>query len=240
MGQIEESEFQAIINEYNDYLLQLSYLYVKEWNSAEDIVQDVFINYWLKSNEFKGKSNRETIELPVKMFSSFLNYVLENKYVEQEDVLSTLRYIDVKNETTLNKSFIVTFDCGRTACASAFMIVNEKMQIMTPLGEGTITSELMYSPDNENVMFLLSNADKTKQRIVVINLKSNSQSRIPTANHEYFSYYNWSITNIVWLTNKKISLTVANIEPNSNEAIKQWLQKSDKPTNTIEITLPYK
>lgn len=60
MGQIGESEFQVIINEYNDYLLQLSYLYVKEWNTAEDIVQDVFISYWLKSNEFKGNSSLKT------------------------------------------------------------------------------------------------------------------------------------------------------------------------------------
>ncbi|MED3550209.1 sigma-70 family RNA polymerase sigma factor [Cytobacillus praedii] len=60
MGQIGESEFQTIIYEYNDYLLQLSYLYVKEWNTAEDIVQEVFINYWLKSNEFKGNSSIKT------------------------------------------------------------------------------------------------------------------------------------------------------------------------------------
>ncbi|MED3550210.1 hypothetical protein [Cytobacillus praedii] len=190
--------------------------------------------------KMKNYLNGETVELPIYMFSSFLDYVKENKYGEQEEVLSALRYIDVKNDTTLNKSFVVTFDCGRTACASAFMIVNEKMQVMTPLGEGTITSDLIYSPDNENVMFLLSNAEKTKQRIVVINFKSNSQSRIPTAYHEYFSYYNWPISNTAWLTNEKISITLAKIESNTNEAIKQWLQKSDKPTHTLEITLPYK
>ena len=47
MGQIGESEFQAIVIEYNDYLLSSCYLYVKEWNAVEDIVQDVFISYWL-------------------------------------------------------------------------------------------------------------------------------------------------------------------------------------------------
>lgn len=33
---------------------------MKEWNTAEDIVQEVFINYWLKSNEFKGNSSLKT------------------------------------------------------------------------------------------------------------------------------------------------------------------------------------
>ncbi|AMQ08547.1 RNA polymerase [Sporosarcina psychrophila] len=52
--------FRAIIHEHNDYLLQLSYLYVKDWDAAEDIVQDVFINYWIKSEQFQAQSSLRT------------------------------------------------------------------------------------------------------------------------------------------------------------------------------------
>ena len=185
-------------------------------------------------------SNGETVELPLYMYNSFLNYVLDNKYGEEEDILSTLQYIDVNTKDTLSNSYIVSFDCGKRSCASAYMSVGEKDGVMAPLGEGTITSNLIYSPDSENMMFLLSIGDSTKQRIVVINFKSNGESRIPSAYHEYFSYYNWPITNIEWITNKKISVTVADIESNTDELIKQWLQKSDKPSKTFEVTLPYK
>lgn len=58
--QQEEAKFQSIINEHNDYLLQLSYLYVKDWNAAEDIVQEVFINYWIKENQFQAQSSLRT------------------------------------------------------------------------------------------------------------------------------------------------------------------------------------
>lgn len=55
-----DASFRAIINEHNDYLLRLSYLYVKDWNAAEDIVQDVFINYWIKSEQFQAQSSLQT------------------------------------------------------------------------------------------------------------------------------------------------------------------------------------
>lgn len=60
MRQLEDARFQAIIREHNDYLLQLSYLYVKDWNAAEDIVQEVFIQYWMKSAQFQEQSSLRT------------------------------------------------------------------------------------------------------------------------------------------------------------------------------------
>ena len=60
MRQLEDARFQAIIHEHNDYLLQLSYLYVKDWNAAEDIVQEVFIQYWMKSAQFLEQSSLRT------------------------------------------------------------------------------------------------------------------------------------------------------------------------------------
>lgn len=60
MNQLEDERFRYLINEHNDYLLQLSYLYVKDWNTAEDIVQEVFIKYWVKSEQFQGQSSLRT------------------------------------------------------------------------------------------------------------------------------------------------------------------------------------
>ena len=60
MRRLEDERFQAIIREHNDYLLQLSYLYVKDWNAAEDIVQEVFIQYWIKSAQFQEQSSLKT------------------------------------------------------------------------------------------------------------------------------------------------------------------------------------
>lgn len=58
--QLDDERFQSIVNEHNDYLLQLTYLYVKDWNTAEDIVQEVFINYWMKEEQFQAQSSLRT------------------------------------------------------------------------------------------------------------------------------------------------------------------------------------
>jgi len=165
-------------------------------------------------------SNGEVIELDYQEYSAFLNYILENNYGKQEDVLSTLKYKPIKNE--FSSSYLVTFDCGKAVCASAYLTLDSQTSTMAPLGEGILTSKLIYSPNQENVMFLLS----------------NSESRIPTLYHEYFSYYNWPITNIEWITNKKISVTVADIDDNTKELIEQWTQGTEKSTKGFEITLP--
>lgn len=60
MNQLDDDRFQSIVYEHNDYLLQLSYLYVKDWDTAEDIVQEVFINYWVKSEQFQAQSSLKT------------------------------------------------------------------------------------------------------------------------------------------------------------------------------------
>ncbi|TKI60052.1 sigma-70 family RNA polymerase sigma factor [Lysinibacillus mangiferihumi] len=60
MNPLEDERFQSIVNENNDYLLKLSYLYVKDWNTAEDIVQEVFIKYWVKSEQFQAQASLRT------------------------------------------------------------------------------------------------------------------------------------------------------------------------------------
>lgn len=40
--------FERIMDEYGDILTKLSYNYTKDWNLAEDIVQDVFITCYKK------------------------------------------------------------------------------------------------------------------------------------------------------------------------------------------------
>ncbi|WP_342597935.1 sigma factor [Psychrobacillus sp. FSL H8-0483] len=45
---LAEQKFQNVMQDHMDYLLKLAYLYVKDWPAAEDIVQDVFLNFYQK------------------------------------------------------------------------------------------------------------------------------------------------------------------------------------------------
>ncbi|MEG0260637.1 MAG: sigma-70 family RNA polymerase sigma factor [Lysinibacillus sp.] len=53
-------EIEEIITNHGDYLLKIAYLYVKNQATAEDIVQDVFIAYYEKQDQFRGEASIRT------------------------------------------------------------------------------------------------------------------------------------------------------------------------------------
>lgn len=48
------------IDQYGNYLLRLLYAIVKDEKKAEDIVQEVFIRYYIKLDKFEGRSSVKT------------------------------------------------------------------------------------------------------------------------------------------------------------------------------------
>ncbi|MDN4606729.1 sigma-70 family RNA polymerase sigma factor [Sporosarcina highlanderae] len=48
------------IDSYGDYLLRLIYAIIKDEKKAEDIVQEVFIRYYLNLEKFEGRSSVKT------------------------------------------------------------------------------------------------------------------------------------------------------------------------------------
>ena len=47
------------VDEYGDYLFQMAYVYTKDIQLAEEVVQDVFIKFY-NSNQFEGRSSVKT------------------------------------------------------------------------------------------------------------------------------------------------------------------------------------
>lgn len=54
------TEIEEIIAEHGDYLLRVAYLYVKNIATAEDIVQDVFIAFYEKQDQYRGEASLRT------------------------------------------------------------------------------------------------------------------------------------------------------------------------------------
>ena len=53
-------KIEKVIVEHGDYLLRIAYLYVKNRATAEDIVQDVFIAYYQKQEQYRGDASLKT------------------------------------------------------------------------------------------------------------------------------------------------------------------------------------
>lgn len=56
----DERAFKAAMTEHTDHLLRVAYLYVKDWQAAEDIVQDSFLTYYDKFRQFNERSSLKT------------------------------------------------------------------------------------------------------------------------------------------------------------------------------------
>jgi RNA polymerase sigma-70 factor, ECF subfamily len=50
----EEQRFTVLLDEYGEKLTRLAYTYVKDWGKAEDIVQDTFVSFYEKQDQFRG------------------------------------------------------------------------------------------------------------------------------------------------------------------------------------------
>ena len=57
---METVAMKQIMDDYSGYLLQISYMYVKNWATAEDITQDAFIKYFKAQDLFEGNASLKT------------------------------------------------------------------------------------------------------------------------------------------------------------------------------------
>jgi RNA polymerase sigma factor (sigma-70 family) len=57
---LTNEEMRTIMQQYSTYLAQLSYMYVKNWAEAEDIVQEAFISYFKNPHVFEQKASLKT------------------------------------------------------------------------------------------------------------------------------------------------------------------------------------
>lgn len=57
---LDEEQLKQVMDYHGEYLIRLAYLYVKDWPAAEDILQEVFITYYRKADQFEQRSSLKT------------------------------------------------------------------------------------------------------------------------------------------------------------------------------------
>ncbi|CAG9620360.1 RNA polymerase sigma factor [Sutcliffiella rhizosphaerae] len=60
VGNGEEDFYIELMDKYGEELARLSYTYVKDYQIAEDIVQDVFMKLYMNKDKFRGESSYKT------------------------------------------------------------------------------------------------------------------------------------------------------------------------------------
>ncbi|MFJ8064013.1 sigma-70 family RNA polymerase sigma factor [Psychrobacillus sp. NPDC096426] len=92
------------MNEYGHYLTRLAYSFVKDEAKAEDIVQEVFIRYYLNMDNFEGRSSIKTYLYRITVnechnyfkswsyrkveISNFINHLLIHNQTPEESIIA--------------------------------------------------------------------------------------------------------------------------------------------------------
>lgn len=56
----KEIHLESVMNQYGSSIVKLAYSYVKDFNVAEDISQEVFVSYFKNLDSFRGESSVKT------------------------------------------------------------------------------------------------------------------------------------------------------------------------------------
>ena len=94
----DKSAFSELYNRYWDKLFGAAYKRLRDVEAAEEIVQDIFTNLWLRRGELNIKS-----ELPVYLFSAVkyrvINYVHKQAVKKAFEVKGAIVYSELDNST---------------------------------------------------------------------------------------------------------------------------------------------
>ena len=101
---MERYELQQIMREHGEYLMRLSYVYVKSWAVAEDIVQDVFIKFYqTKSYEERASLKTYLAKMTIHKSCDYLRSVKGRLRILQNAWKITPISDDSAETRTLNK-----------------------------------------------------------------------------------------------------------------------------------------
>lgn len=53
-------DFEELIYTYSDYLYRVAFIYTKDERVAEEVVQDIFFNFYRKRDQYDGKASLKT------------------------------------------------------------------------------------------------------------------------------------------------------------------------------------
>lgn len=86
-----EVNIEKVMDDYGDYLLRVAYVYVKNQSTAEDIVQDVLIRYYQRSDQFREESSLKTylVKMTVNRSHDYLRSWTHKRILLKEKIIGT-------------------------------------------------------------------------------------------------------------------------------------------------------
>lgn len=99
---MDNPHWQELLTTHTQPLLHISFLYVKDWHAAEDIVQDVFIKYFESYEQFRHEASVSTY-LTRMTINRSKDYLKSFRYRTQQLTTYFTQTITTKDSLILNE-----------------------------------------------------------------------------------------------------------------------------------------
>ena len=168
----DEQAFREVMENYSDYLLRIAYLYIKDWQVAEDIVQETFLSYYVKFEQFEERASLKT----------YLVRIVINKC---KDYLKSWKY----RKLTLTNQFFGAKNDAATAIQNEERLDIANAVLALPIHLREVIIHYYYEElsvlEVASLLFLSDNTVKTRLRRARQLLKEQlSQDEWEVLSHE--------------------------------------------------------
>lgn len=92
-------EERLLMDEHADYLMKVAYVYTKNWAYAEEVVQDVFLKFYQRAQQYEARASVRTFLVKMTV-NQALDY-LRSWHYKKEMLLEGL---SIKRNDTLNST----------------------------------------------------------------------------------------------------------------------------------------
>lgn len=120
----DKVSFKVLFDKYYSQLTQTAYLFVKDSDIAEEIVQEFFIKLWIKRNEININSSVKSYLLQSIRFLS-INYIRDHKRIAIENF-----GLELINDSIDNQFEDFDYDIIKNKLAAAIDSLPEKCKII--------------------------------------------------------------------------------------------------------------
>ncbi|MGE7021658.1 RNA polymerase sigma factor [Solibacillus cecembensis] len=86
-------DIEQCIHTYGDYLYRIAFIYTKDRSAAEEVVQDVFFNYYRKGHQFQGDATLKTylVKMTINRSYDYLRSWKNKKHIFLEILQGTAK-----------------------------------------------------------------------------------------------------------------------------------------------------
>lgn len=120
----DKVSFKVLFDKYYSQLTQTAYLFVKDSDIAEEIVQEFFIKLWIKKNEININSSVKSYLFQSIRFRS-INYIRDHKRIASENF-----ELELINDSIENQFEDFDYDIIKNKLVAAIDSLPEKCKII--------------------------------------------------------------------------------------------------------------